>query len=293
MKYSYPIIYDIKSIWNDLISDTGKISNIVDVSEIITFGIAYYCIIIGIILIFNKKINMTRQFFIFIFATFGIGYINSVYFIEEKIINTGIFYGVERLTNTNIAAFKYIILIPISLILTILSIYRKTRSFDRIIAASFSLFISLSTIIFHILYFHIIQATHLQSHEIYLQNGIDSYSEFCLQGNTNCFEGRDINNIDIPDEWIKNFVIQEYNNGENNQFIILKTTNNFEGPRVGYFKKFPNNTWKVIIENRKSTTFGKGMELAFWIQVASAHLIWLLGAFFISYRHKKMLYYLR
>jgi hypothetical protein len=162
---------------------------------------------------------------------------------------------------------------------------KKYRTVSRVVFGASGTIIFATTFVFHIVYFHTLQAVALESHTNHAKmvTLLDdkNFMPYCDMSNLKCYSGKGRDSInDIPDKWIGNYIsdrlqyIKNYN--QPIRFEIMKSNILGGGARTGYFVKGYDDDWKVVINQTAVKSFAKSLELSFWFQMVFAHTIWIL-----------------
>lgn len=297
--FSNPLFYDNQVIWNFLSGESFLFDNVITFLMTIEEALIMYFIVIGTSLLLLRHIKWFWHFGALIPFVF-LGDIVPSNFITSTL---GFIFNSDRLRNLNTESVRYIILLIPTIGLLGLSFKGSTRTISRVLFAASGTIIFATTLIFHLVYFHTLQAVALESHVnhakmVTLLSDTD-FNPYCELSNLSCFSGDDREDIeDIEDKWIANYIIQrlqqidsfkDYDNSELN-IDIMKTNILGGGARTGFFSKGYNNNWRIVINQSAVKSFSKSLELSFWIQMVFAHVIWLLMSNLVIVFHDRKVF---
>ena len=296
--FSDPLFLNNSYIWDFLMGDTGNFNQITLVLMKLDEAIVMYFITISFLLIIAKRIDW--KIHLIFFVLFGV--MGDIFPAQAILQFIGSVFDTPRIYNLNAESFRHIIALFSTIVLVFLAIKQKTRSVSRVVFAASGIIIFLTTMVFHILYFHTLQAVALNSHTnhakmITLLDDKD-YNEYCALSNLQCFSGREKSELStVSDPWIRNYIQNKLNEIEAKRsyeirdirFEIMKTNIVGNGARTGFFKK-NDSGWRVVINQDSVKSFARALELTFWVQMVMAHFIWISLSVLVILAHEKRVF---
>lgn len=296
--FSDPLFLKNDKIWSFLTGETGNFNAVSSLFMNLDEGVVVYFIFISFILCFYKRVN-----FLLHLGLFGTCILIGDFFPSQYILHfLGGILNNSRIYNLNGETFRHLIAFILTIPLIILAFKKHTRSVSRVVFAASGVIIFLTTFVFHILYFHTLQAVALNSHTNHAKMitllDDNEFEQYCNFSNLACYSGERKEELSkVEDRWIRNYVIEKLAEIESIRsyeirdisFEIMKTNIVGGGARTGYFKK-NDKGWKVVINQDSVKSFSRALELTFWVQMVIAHYIWVSLSLFVIFAHERRVF---
>lgn len=296
--FSDPIFYNNDSIWNFLSGKSGNFNYVTSLLVFLSEAIVLYFIVVSSLLLYFKRLDWKIHLAVFIlFLALGdILPATQVFGFIGGILNN------DRISTMNAETFRHILAFGITLGLITLSFMKTKRSISRVVFAGSGTIIFATTFVFHIVYFHTLQAVGLYSHTNHAQmiTLLDEkdFTSYCELSNLKCYSGEQREEISkIEDVWIRNYLVDRLRKIESFttydvrdiNLEIMKTNIVGGGARTGYFRK-NDFGWRVAINEDSVKSFARSLELAFWVQMVIAHYVWVTLSLFVIFAHEKRVF---